>query len=77
VALKTAGCIFRLTLLSVNFYSLFLTAAEGRLLSGFCRSVTMDTRISELSRQGYCCSQIIMKLGLEKIEKENQDLIAA
>lgn len=37
----------------------------------------MNRRISELNMQGYCCSQIIMILGLEKIDKKNHDLVAA
>lgn len=34
-------------------------------------------RIMELKYQGYCCSQIIMQMGLEGIGKENEDLITA
>jgi hypothetical protein len=34
-------------------------------------------RVFELKLKGYCCSQIIMALGLEDLEKENDDLIAA
>ena len=37
----------------------------------------MNERILELIMQGYSCSQIIMLLGLESMEKENQDLIDA
>ena len=37
----------------------------------------MSKRIFELSMQGYCCSQIIMILGLEEIKKDSPDLIAA
>ncbi len=35
----------------------------------------METKIQELMLEGYCCSQIIMILGLEKLEKENPDLV--
>ena len=35
------------------------------------------SRIMELKLQGYCCSQIIMQLGLEGMGRENEDLIAA
>ncbi len=34
-------------------------------------------RVKELSLQGYCCSQIIMLLGLEGLKKENPDMIEA
>ncbi len=37
----------------------------------------MNQDILELKLKGYCCSQIIMGLGLKKLEKENPDLIAA
>lgn len=37
----------------------------------------MNEDIFELKMKGYCCSQIIMELGLRKLEKENPDLIAA
>jgi len=37
----------------------------------------MNQEIFELKLKGYCCSQIIMELGLQKLEKENEDLIAA
>ena len=37
----------------------------------------MEDRIFELRMKGYCCSQIIMELGLMQMEKENPDLIAA
>lgn len=37
----------------------------------------MNEDIFELRLQGYCCSQIIMEMGLRKMEKENPDLIAA
>jgi hypothetical protein len=35
----------------------------------------METRIQELMLEGYCCSQIIMLLGLEKLDKDNPDLV--
>lgn len=35
----------------------------------------MNEDIFELRLKGYCCSQIIMALGLGKLEKENPDLI--
>lgn len=37
----------------------------------------MKQEIFELKLQGYCCSQILMELGLRKIGKENPDLITA
>lgn len=38
----------------------------------------MNEDIFELKlKKGYCCSQIIMELGLRKLGKENPDLIAA
>jgi hypothetical protein len=37
----------------------------------------LDEKLFELKLKGYCCSQIIMALGLEKLGKENDDLIAA
>ena len=37
----------------------------------------MNDDIFELRLKGYCCSQIIMELGLRKLGKENSDLIAA
>lgn len=37
----------------------------------------MNQEILELKLQGYCCSQIIMELGLRKLGKENPDLTAA
>jgi hypothetical protein len=36
-----------------------------------------ETRILVLARQGYCCSQILIKLGLEAQGKDNPDLINA
>lgn len=38
---------------------------------------TTSERIFEFKLKGYCCSQIIMGLGLESLEKENDDLIRA
>lgn len=37
----------------------------------------MKQDILELRQQDYCCSQIIMELGLRKLDKENPDLITA
>lgn len=37
----------------------------------------MNEDIFELKLKGYCCSQIIMELGLRKLGKENPDLIKA
>ena len=37
----------------------------------------MKQEIFELKLQGYCCSQILMELGLRKLGKENPDLIAS
>jgi hypothetical protein len=37
----------------------------------------MNQDIFELKLQGYCCSQIIMEMGLRKLDKENPDLISA
>ena len=37
----------------------------------------MSQDIFELKMHGYCCSQIIMELGLRKLEKNNPDLISA
>lgn len=37
----------------------------------------MNEDIFELRLKGYCCSQIIMELGLMKLGKENPDLIQA
>ncbi len=34
-------------------------------------------RIMELKMKGYCCSQIIMQMGLEGLGLENEDLIKA
>ena len=36
----------------------------------------MNGDIIEYRLKGYCCSQIIMAMGLNKLEKENPDLIA-
>ncbi|TEB04429.1 hypothetical protein Psch_04156 [Pelotomaculum schinkii] len=36
-----------------------------------------DVRLNELSLKGYCCSQVILQLGLEVQNKENPDLIQA
>lgn len=37
----------------------------------------MKDRILDLNMQGYCCSQIIMQIGLDNLGKENTDLIVA
>jgi hypothetical protein len=37
----------------------------------------LNERIFDLKLKGYCCSQIIMALGLADLERENDDLIAA
>ena len=37
----------------------------------------MNEDLFELKLRGYCCSQIIMELGLRKLGKENPDLIKA
>lgn len=37
----------------------------------------MDQELFELKLQGYCCSQIIMEMGLRRLHKENPDLVAA
>ena len=34
-------------------------------------------RMMDLRMKGYCCSQIVMQLGLDHLGKENPDLIAA
>ncbi len=37
----------------------------------------MNEEIFDLRLKGYCCSQIIMEMGLKRMDKENPDLIAA
>jgi hypothetical protein len=37
----------------------------------------LNEKIFDLKLKGYCCSQIIMALGLARLERENDDLIAA
>jgi hypothetical protein len=37
----------------------------------------LNEKLFEMKLRGYCCSQIIMALGLERLERENDDLIAA
>lgn len=37
----------------------------------------MNQEILDLKLKGYCCSQIIMEMGLRRLEKENPDLVAA
>ena len=37
----------------------------------------MNQEILDLKLKGYCCSQMIMEMGLRRLEKENEDLVAA
>jgi hypothetical protein len=37
----------------------------------------LEEEIFELKMQGYCCSQIIMEMGLRKLDKTNPDMITA
>ena len=37
----------------------------------------LNEKLFERKLKGYCCSQIIMSLGLERLDRENDDLIAA
>lgn len=37
----------------------------------------MNEEILDLRLKGYCCSQILMEMGLKRLDKENPDLIAA
>ena len=37
----------------------------------------MNEEILDLKLKGYCCSQMIMEMGLRRLEKENEDLVAA
>lgn len=37
----------------------------------------MKEEILDLKLKGYCCSQILMEMGLKRMEKENLDLIFA
>ena len=37
----------------------------------------MGQEIFDLKLKGYCCSQIIMQMGLARMEKVNEDLVAA
>lgn len=37
----------------------------------------MEEKIFTLKMNGYCCSQIIMQIGLEMLGKENEDLVEA
>jgi hypothetical protein len=45
--------------------------------SDFKERFDMNEDIFELRMRGYCCSQIIMELGLRKLGKENPDMIRA
>ncbi len=37
----------------------------------------MNEELLDLRLKGYCCSQIVMEMGLRRLGKENQDLVAA
>lgn len=37
----------------------------------------MKEKVFELKMKGYCCSQIVMQIGLEYIGKENEELVEA
>lgn len=37
----------------------------------------MNEEILDLRLRGYCCSQILMEMGLKRLKRENPDLIAA
>lgn len=37
----------------------------------------MNEEILDLKLKGYCCSQMIMEMGLRRLGKENEDLVAA
>jgi hypothetical protein len=37
----------------------------------------INERVMELAIEKYCCAQIVMKIGLEFVHKENPDLIKA
>jgi hypothetical protein len=37
----------------------------------------LDEKLFELKCRGYCCSRIIMALGLDRLGRENPDLLAA
>lgn len=37
----------------------------------------MKEEMFELKLKGYCCSQIVMEMGLTRLQKKNEDLIAA
>ena len=37
----------------------------------------IQERMMDLRLKGYCCSQILMQMGLDQLGKENQDLIDA
>lgn len=37
----------------------------------------MNEEILDLKLKGYCCSQMIMEMGLRRLEKENKDLVAS
>ncbi|TEB05023.1 putative redox-active protein [Pelotomaculum schinkii] len=37
--------------------------------------IDIAERVSELADEKYCCSQIVMTIGLEVLQKENEDLV--
>lgn len=37
----------------------------------------MNQEILDLKLKGYCCSQMVMEMGLRRLDKENDDLVAA
>lgn len=37
----------------------------------------MNEEILDLKLKGYCCSQMIMEMGLRRLDKENEDLVKA
>lgn len=39
--------------------------------------IDINERVLELAIEDYCCAQIVMKIGLELVKKENPDLIKA
>lgn len=39
--------------------------------------MTDELRIAELLQQGFCCSQVLVLMGLEAQDKENPDLVRA
>ena len=39
--------------------------------------MNINERVQELALEKYCCAQIVMKIGLEYVNKENPDMIKA